>query len=410
MKHRFFTASLLALLPAAAFAQPLSAEAKTKTLETLQQAIARRAFVPGVDFSKLPAALEKRRPELDKAEDMRAFANTVNLALRDFGISHIRLLTPAAAQQRRTGQTLGFGLGMLPSTEGITVSALAPGSHAAGIGLSVGDTILEVEGQPVRSPTAVEQDGRETSLLTIKRKSDGAQKHVMLLRKPYSTDRKPTLTWPAPGVARFMLPSFTRGYSQPEVEALFAEAATKKAKALIVDLRSNGGGLVNNSSHLLSLLLPPETPTGVSVTREIAAEYKEKTGKESTDPVEIAKWKGPTRKTKATKQPPFTGKVVVLINRGSASASEIVSSVLREERGAKLVGQPSAGAVLTSIFAPLPTGFDVQLPLSDYITPRGVRLEKNPVKPDVTVAGAPTRDEATDPYIQEALKLLTAKK
>ena len=109
------------LLPTATFAQPLTAEAKTKTLETLQQAIARRAFVPGVDFSKLPTALEKRRPELDKAEDMRAFSNTVNLALRDFGISHIRLMTPASAQQRRTGQATGFGLAMLPSAEGLTV-------------------------------------------------------------------------------------------------------------------------------------------------------------------------------------------------------------------------------------------------------------------------------------------------
>ena len=58
MRNSIFTATLLAFLPAATFAQPLTAEAKTKTLETLQQAIARRAFVPGVDFSKLPAALE----------------------------------------------------------------------------------------------------------------------------------------------------------------------------------------------------------------------------------------------------------------------------------------------------------------------------------------------------------------
>ncbi|WP_394793650.1 S41 family peptidase [Armatimonas sp.] len=405
MKHCIFTAALLVLLPTATFAQPLTAEAKTKTLETLQQAIARRAFVPGVDFSKLPTALEKRRPELDKAEDMRAFSNTVNLALRDFGISHIRLMTPASAQQRRTGQAIGFGLAMLPSAEGLTVSTLAPGSHAAGIGLSVGDVILEVEGQPVTNPTSVDQDGRETSLLTVKRKADGVQKHVMLLRKPYSIVRKPTLTWPAPGVARFTLPSFTAGYNQLEVEALFAQAA--KAKALIVDLRSNGGGLVNNSAHLLSLLLPPGTPTGSSVTREMAAEYKEKTGKEGTDPIEVAKWKGPTRKTTARKIAPYKGKVIVLINRGSASASEIVSSVLREERGSKLVGLPSAGAVLTSIFFPLPTGFEVQLPLSDYITPRGVRLEKNPIKPDVEVASAtPTKEEATDPCVIAALKAL----
>lgn len=398
----------LSLLGATAFAQPLSPEAKTRTLETLQQAIARRAFVPGVDFSKLPDALEKRRAELDKAEDMRAFSNAVNLTLRDFGISHIRLLTPAAAQQRRTGQAIGFGLGMAPAPDGLAVSTLAPGSHAASIGLAIGDVITEVEGKPAgNNPTSVDQDGRETSLITVKRKADGVQKHVMLLRKPYSTIRKPTLTWPAPGVARFTLPSFTNGYSQPEVDALFAEVAKAKAKALIVDLRNNGGGLVNNSAHLLSLLLPPGTPTGCSVTRQMVAEYKEKTGKETSDPIEVAKWKGPDRKTTLRKLPPYQGKVVVLINRGSASASEIVSSVLREERKSLVIGQPSAGAVLTSIFAPLPTGFEVQLPLSDYITPKGVRLEKNPIKPDVEVANAlPAKEEASDPCVQAALKAL----
>ena len=78
-------------------------------------------------------------------------------------------------------------------------------------------------------------------------------------------------------------------------------------------------------------------------------------------------------------------------------------------RKAVLVGQPSAGAVLTSIFARLPQGFEVQLPLSDYLTPKGVRLEKNPVKPDITVEGVPSRDEAQDAAVQAAIKALARK-
>ena len=395
----------LGLLSATTFAQELTPDAKTRTLTALQQTIARQAFVPGVDFSKLPAALEKRKPELDRANTPVAFAGAVNLALRDFGISHIRFLTPTAARQRATGQVTGFGLTPLPGAEGLTIGAIAPGSGAAGVGLTVGDTILEVEGQHAASPLDIEQDGRETSLVTVKRKADSTIKHYMLLRKPYSTDRKPVLTWPAPGIARLTLASFTRGYSQPEIDALMTEAA--KAKALILDLRNNGGGLVNNSAHLLSLLLPPGTSTGTSVTRQVAEQYTKETGKPATDPVAIAKWKGATRKTTARKVPPYKGKVAVLINRRSGSASEIVSSVLREERNATLIGQPSAGAVLTSIFARLPEGFEVQLPLSDYLTPKGVRLEKNPVKPDITVEGIPARDEAQDPALQAAIKTLT---
>ena len=359
--------------------------------------------MPGVDFAKLPAALEKRKPELDRAETPNAFAAAVNLALRDFGISHIRFQTPAAARQRATGQTVGFGLTALPTPDGLQVSALAPGSFAEKSGLKEGDTVTEIEGKKPTAPADLDQDGRETSLLTVKRKADGRTHFVMLVRKPYSTDRAATLTWPAPGVARIALPNFTRSYKTAQMEGFLTEAA--KAKTLILDLRNNGGGQVNFSTHLLSLLLPPGTPIGVSVTKPIAEEYAKATGKAATDPVAVAGWKGATRKTAAGKLPPFPGKLVVLINRRSASASEIVSSVLKEQRGATLIGQNSAGLVLTSIFAPLPDGFAIQLPISDFVTPKGIRLEKNPVKVDIAVEGAPTKDEASDPAIQAALKV-----
>lgn len=156
---RYLAALALGLISATAFAQELSAEAKSRTLQALKTTIAQRAFVPGVDFSKLPAALDKRKSELDRATDQRSFANAVNLALRDFGISHIRFLTATAARQRATGQALGFGLLAQPVESGLTVANVAPGSGAAGVGLSVGDTIIEVEGQPNPTPLELEQGG-----------------------------------------------------------------------------------------------------------------------------------------------------------------------------------------------------------------------------------------------------------
>jgi carboxyl-terminal processing protease len=409
MNRFLLSLALLLTLSGTALAQALSPEAKERTLAALQQAIERRAFVPGIDFGKVSTGLKARQAALDGAGDMRSFSTAVNGVLRELGISHIRLLTPAAALQR-VGRRIDLGMASVQTPEGVVVRTLAPGGPAQKAGLSEGDVILEVEGKKVQSPDEADQNGRETSLLTVRRKSDGREKLYMLVRTPYSVAAPgPTLTWPAPNVARLRLPSFTRGYSQPEIERLLGEVAAKKASGLILDLRNNGGGLVNNSTHLLSLLAPAGTPAGCSVTREIAAEYEKTTGKSASDVAEVAKWKGPTRKTTARKLAPFTGKIAILINRRSASASEIVSAVLREERGATLIGQPTAGAVLTSIFARLTDGFEVQLPLSDYVSPRGMRLEKNPLQPDIAVEGAPapTGDEASDPAVLAALKKLT---
>ncbi|MGC4043044.1 MAG: S41 family peptidase [Armatimonas sp.] len=305
-------------------------------------------------------------------------------------------------------------LGMVPAAtpEGVTVRAVAQNGPAQKAGLADGDVILEVEGKKISTPDEADQDGRETSLLTVKRKADGREKLYMLVRAPYTVPAPtPVLSWPTPTVARLRLPSFTRGYSQPEMEKLFSEVAAKKATTLILDLRNNGGGLVNNSAHLLSLLAPAGTPAGCSVTRDIAEQYQKATGKDPADAVAVAKWKGATRSTTTRKVAPFTGKIIVLVNRRSASASEIVSAVLREERGATLVGERTAGAVLTSIFARLTDGFEVQIPLSDYVTPKGMRLEKNPLQPDVAVENpltAPITEGATDPVVQAALKKLSS--
>ena len=81
----------------------------------------------------------------------------------------------------------------------------------------------------------------------------------------------------------------------------------------------------------------------------------------------------------------WTGKMAVLINRGSASASEIAAAALNECVGAPLIGQKSAGAVLASVYGSLPSGFSVQYPIDDYVTIKGVRLEKSPREPDEVV-------------------------
>ena len=65
-------------------------------------------------------------------------------------------------------------------------------------------------------------------------------------------------------------------------------------------------------------------------------------------------------------------------------------------------------AVLASIYSPLPEGFSLQHPVSDYVTEKGIRLEKNPVVPDVEATGAKGPD-GKDPVIEKAIEVLKAK-
>ena len=382
-------------------AQAITPELKQRTLERLQQTVSTRAFVPGVDFAKWPAFLEKQKGDLDKATSLPTFTNVVNTALREFGISHIRLFTPKAAEQRRTGTQLGFGFSALPEARGLAISAVVPDSPAAKLGLETGDIITEIEG--VKASAIPSAEINETSLLTVLRPSTGKQRYCMILRGQFSTDRSPSLKWVNEETALFKLWSFTRGYDRAVVEKLLTDAAP--AKNLIIDLRGNGGGLVSNLNHLLALLCNPDTPVGTNVTRQMAERFASEVGGDAKDLTAVAKWAGPSSKTRLQKVPPFKGRIFVLIDRRSGSASEITSAVLREERGATLIGKPSAGAVLVSIFSPLNDGFELQIPLSDYITPKGRRLEKNPLVPDFE-ADAPSARVENDPAVDVVLAQL----
>ena len=78
----------------------------------------------------------------------------------------------------------------------------------------------------------------------------------------------------------------------------------------------------------------------------------------------------------------FKGKVIVLTDHGSASTSEMFAAGIQENGRGKVVGETSAGAILLSVFDPLPTGYMFQYAISDYKSPSNILIEGRGVKPD----------------------------
>jgi C-terminal processing protease CtpA/Prc len=201
-----------------------------------------------------------------------------------------------------------------------------------------------------------------------------------------------TLRWIDDRTAMIRINGFSASYQPAHVERLFREAAD--AEALVLDLRGNPGGRVENMSHLLGMLLPNNTPVGTFIGRRAADAYATAGRGEPSDPRLIAEWYSRKYRVQTGRVRPFRGEVVVLIDRGSASAAEIVASALRENRRSPLVGTRTAGAVLMSTFHRLPHGFQLQFPISDYVSIRGDRLEGSPLRPDVELSPAEVRTAA----------------
>lgn len=398
--------SFVALAQAPAAPAGMSPETKTAILTAIEDVVTKRAFVPGVDFAKWTEFVSKRQAEIDEAKDEAAFGRVVNQALRDFGFSHIRLSNPTSTARRGQTSTVGAGASVVPNEEGLRVQRLVDRGPARELGLEVGDVILTIDGKKPTSPDELNGEEGTKKKVEIK-KANGEIKVVDLEIKRFSTVREETLTWLDEETAMLRVYTFSNGYGRENIEKLVAEAATK-AKYLVLDLRSNGGGAVNNMNHLLSLLMPNDTVIGTFVNRQIADRYIAANPDGTMDPIAIAKWTDRQSKTRERQSvKPFVGRIAVLTNRGSASASEITTAALREQVGAIQVGARTAGAVLASTYARLPEGWSLQYPVSDFVTGKGMRLESNPLVPTIEESGRPGED-GLDPVVQAAIKALKA--
>jgi carboxyl-terminal processing protease len=397
--------------PAAAPAQEFGEEQKAAVLQRMTRLIERNAFVPGVDFGKWATYLEGAQDSIAKAGTQEEFARAVNLALRNFGFSHIVLQSPRDVGIFRSGSTVGVGIATVPREEGLLVLRVVRDAPAEKAGLVPGDLILEVDGKKPEGISGI--SGPEGTQVRFKlKRRDGTLSDVTLTRSKFSTVRPEELTWLSPDTARLNVYTFGPGYSARRVDTLMAEAA--KAKNLIVDLRDNPGGAVLNLQHLLGYFVSRDRSVGTFITRDMVSAFKESNAGENSELAEIARWSQEQEEFRGQQVRParirgerFTGRVAVLINGGSGSASEIFAAAVREVGEAVIVGQKSAGAVLVSVIVPAGHGFSIQYPLSDYVTFGGRRLEGNGIEPDVASRESRVRlPDDPDETIDKAKELL----
>jgi carboxyl-terminal processing protease len=420
---RLVSAMLAAwLVVAPVSAQPVSPEEKQKLIDRAAQLVRDRAFATGVDFDRTwSEALEKNRAALEQASDQAAFARVMNRIFREFGVSHINLVTPRVAEQRSQASMVGIGIrhsGSDDLTDGLRIDEIIEGGPAQRAGLEAGDVILRVDGEPIRETSVLRgEEGTEVRLLVRRGGGEhaGKEEEIVIRRGTFSTVEPARLTRLGDDAAVLRLPTFATGYNRQTVERLFREL--QGVRYLVLDLRSNGGGAVVNLNHFLSMFFPANTEIGTNISRTVAQRFQEATDRKADNPVEIAEWTQNKFRVRrnvlrdADGQPIlFDGRIAVLINRGSASASEIATAALSELKNAITVGTQTAGAVLVSTPVRMEGGFQMTVPISDYVTIKGRRLEGNPLRADIQFDRRITReamqDPAKDPVVQRALEAL----
>ncbi len=284
---------------------------------------------------------------------------------------HTRFLSAEEAarwQEALSGEFEGIGA-YIDVREGQSlIVAPIEGSPAEKAGLKAGDIILEVNGEStdgwdVERLSAQIRGPRDTQVrLLIQRAGEAEPFEVTITRQSIEV---PNVSWRMlpDNVAMIRLNSFGER-SAAEMQQALTEAQNAGARALILDLRYNPGGLLNEAIAIASEFLPPNTPVLLEEDRE--------GNRSSTE----------TRGEGVARDIPM----VVLVNGSSASSAEILSGALQDAGRAQIIGETTIGTGTVLRTYNLRDGSQLLLGTTQWLTPKGRLIRKQGIEPDVLVA------------------------
>lgn len=302
-------------------------------------------------------------------EDAYVAINTMIASLND---PYTKFLDPKEFAEETSsikGSLKGIGIQIGVKDGKLMVIAPIEDTPAEKAGLLADDEILEIDGVSTKGITVDKaadkirgKEGTQVRLL-IKRKDVTPNKLYTITRAEIEiksiSQKVPAETKIPDDIAYIRLSSFISRNAASEFAQILN--ANKDKKGFIVDLRSNPGGLLTNAIYISDMFLDGK----VIVSTVDRDGYKE---------------------TQKANRGMVTNKpLVVLINKGSASASEIFSGAMKDNGRAVIVGEQSFGKGLVQEVNKLPYDAGINITIQKYLTPSGTDINKKGITPDVVV-------------------------
>lgn len=324
------------------------------------------------------------RGELDDRALIYGAIDGMTDAVGDTG--HTDFMTPEERADRNdalSGSYVGIGVRIDPNDAGLPrIVGVFPDSPAKAAGLLVGDVIVAVDGRSTVDQTIdqvatwVRGEAGTTVTITVRADGTGPERTMDIVRADVPIQPVSWVLVPGTTAALIRLEQFSSGAADDIVRAL-TDARAAGADRIVLDLRGNPGGYVNEAVGIASQFLR----TGV-VYVERDADGNEKPNEVSPGGV-------------ATDLP-----LVVIVDASTASSSEIVSGALQDAGRATIVGETTYGTgTVLGEFA-LSDGSALRIGTVEWLTPSGRRIWHEGIAPDVPVALA----EGTSPLLPDDLR------
>lgn len=323
--------------------------------------------------------------------DNQLFYGAVSGLVASLGDPYSVFMTPEDSRDFANeieGSFEGIGAEIAVKNRQVTVVAPLPDTPALAAGLKAGDVIVNIndkstENMSVNEAVSLIRGKRGTTVkLTIFRKGDTDFREIKITRDRILVK---SVTWEfQDNVAILKIRQFNDDTDKLINDFVFELAKQKNIQGVVVDLRNNPGGYLQTAVNVAG-----EWKKGKVVVSE-----KLRNGEEMTH--------------QSDKEARLAGyKTVLLVNEGSASASEIVAGALKDWQVATLVGKQTFGKGSVQDLTELRGGATVKLTVAKWFTPNGLSIDEAGIAPDVEVDL--TEDDYNndrDPQLAKAIELL----
>lgn len=400
-----------------ALSLPLYAENPAPVTDTAKPESTEAAYPALERFVKILEITKARHPHLDKLSYDRLINRALDGMLGSLD-PHSSFIYPEMQEMMsRDGQlnneipSLGLSLGK--NSESLYLSAIEDNGPAATAELKPGNKILKINNQDVTNiplKDALELlvgNAGQTTQLVVQDPSKHASSEVTLTHR-FVEERSlilAKLLENNPQIGYLRLAQFGANCAR-EIEAALDELEDKDMKNLILDLRENGGGDLQETIKILGFFVAPNTVV-------VSIRERDKTE-------EFLKTPGRQRRNR-----PYP--LVILIDRHSASASELTAGSLKDLKRATIIGELSYGKGSVQNIIPMGNSTALRLTIATYHTPSGQTPHDKGITPDTVIpftdtdrenflkaarvsslspTDKATFDQWTDPAIAEAIKVL----
>ena len=289
------------------------------------------------------------------------------------------------------GNYVGIGIYMTINTEKNLIQVIAPirESPAEEAGIKSGDFITKINGENYTGDDLTKASnvikGEEGTKVTLEILRGDQTLNIEVERRNINTN--PVYEDIVDGDIGYLgITSFDEGVAE-DFKNKFLDLKEKGIKSLIIDLRDNGGGIVEEATQIIDYIVPKGKDILITVDKDKNEEI-----------------------TKTKEDVLIDMPIVVLVNASSASASEIVAGALKDLDEATIVGSKTYGKGVIQEFLSLSNGGGLKITIEEYYTPNRTKINGVGITPDVeieletSVTGLPT--DTNDTQLNKAKEIL----